>query len=72
VGKEITSHWLEVLAIVFLVATACCAGIIAIDILRGHKQRMWIMNLGWPITALWSGPLGLWAYFRFGRNSKQE
>jgi len=25
------------------------------------------MNVVWPVTALWSGPLGAWAYFRFGR-----
>jgi hypothetical protein len=28
---------------------------------------MWIMNIVWPVTALYSGPLGLWAYFSFGR-----
>lgn len=27
---------------------------------------MWIMNVVWPITALYSGPLGLWAYFHWG------
>lgn len=30
---------------------------------------MWIMNIVWPVTALYSGPLGLWAYFRMGRLS---
>ena len=24
---------------------------------------MWIMNLVWPITALYFGPIALWAYF---------
>lgn len=28
---------------------------------------MWIMDFVWPITALWAGPLGLWAYFQLGR-----
>ena len=30
---------------------------------------MWIMNLVWPITALYSGPLGLYVYFKIGRLS---
>jgi len=30
---------------------------------------MWIMNIVWPVTALYSGPIGLWAYFRLGRQS---
>jgi len=48
---------------------ACCAAVIAVDILRGRRQKMWIMDIVWPVTALWSGPLALWAYFRFGRNA---
>ena len=44
-----------------------CAGIILADILFVARQRMWIMNLVWPITALYSGPLGLLAYFTLGR-----
>jgi hypothetical protein len=32
---------------------------------------MWIMNVVWPLTALYSGLLGLWAYFHFGRLSSQ-
>jgi len=35
-------------------------------------MHMWIMNIVWPITALWSGPAGLWAYFLFGRLSTQR
>ena len=65
-------HWLERLAIASLVTAACCAGIIAVDILRGNKQHIWIMNVVWPITALWSGPLGFLAYFRIGRLSAQS
>jgi hypothetical protein len=46
-----------------------CALAIVADIISGNAQKMWIMNVVWPITALWSGPLGLYAYFRFGRVS---
>jgi Domain of unknown function (DUF4396) len=34
---------------------------------RTHPQPMWIMNLVWPITALYGGFLGLWGYYRLGR-----
>jgi Domain of unknown function (DUF4396) len=33
---------------------------------------MWMMNLVWPITALYSGPLGLWAYYRIGHLTTHE
>jgi len=61
--------WLTTLAIGSLAVAALCALIVAIDILRGYRQHMWIMNVVWPVTALYSGPLGLWAYFAVGRRS---
>ncbi len=45
---------------------------IAIDILAGHKQKMPVMSWVWPITAIWAGPVGLWAYFQFGRMKAPE
>ena len=39
---------------------------IAVDILAGRRQHMWIMNVVWPLTALYSGLLGLWFYWRVG------
>lgn len=33
---------------------------------------MWIMDIVWPVTALWAGPLGLWAYFRVGRRGPDK
>lgn len=33
----------------------------------GFRQRIAAMEAVWPITAIWSGPLGLWAYYRWGR-----
>lgn len=32
-----------------------------------YPQPMRVMNLVWPLTALWSGLIGLWAFFTFGR-----
>ena len=60
---------LRTIAIVSLFIGAASALIIAVDLVAGHKQRMWIMNWVWPITALYAGPLGLWGYFTTGRLS---
>jgi hypothetical protein len=42
---------------------------ILFDILVGHHQHMRVMNVVWPITGLYSGPLALLAYYRVGRLS---
>ncbi len=63
------SETLRLVAIICLVIGAVSALIIAIDLVAGHKQHMWIMNLVWPITALYAGPLALWGYFTVGRLS---
>src|SRR6185437_12496342 len=41
-----------------------CALFVAADIVRGPRQKMWVMNLVWPITAMYAGPLGVWLYLR--------
>lgn len=43
-----------------------CAIVIAIDELR-HPQKMWIMDVVWPVNALYLSVFGLWCYFRIGR-----
>lgn len=55
-----TISWTS-LAVAFL-----CTTLIAIDEIR-RPQRMWIMNVVWPITALYLSVFGLWGYFRAGR-----
>ncbi len=64
--------WLHTLAVVSLAAGLGCALIILIDILAGHRQKMWIMNVVWPVTGLYAGPLALWGYFGIGRLSSVE
>ncbi len=60
--------WLTALAWVALVVAFGCAAAILVDIFgRRRRQRMWIMEAVWPITALYLGPVGLWAYASFGR-----
>lgn len=63
---------LRIISIFSLVAGLLSSLIIVLDILAGHKQQMWIMNIVWPITALYSGPLGLWAYYKLGRLSTKK
>ena len=58
---------LRMVAIASLVLAGASASIIIVDLLRGAAQTMWIMDIVWPITALWAGPLAVWAYFRYGR-----
>jgi hypothetical protein len=60
-------EWLPVIAGTSLGLALACALIVAFDILAGHRQRMWIMNVVWPITALYGGPLALWFYLHTGR-----
>ncbi len=60
--------WLTALAWVALVAGFASAAVICIDIYgRRYRQRMKVMEAVWPVTALYFGPLAVWAYFRFGR-----
>lgn len=64
-------QWLFLLAVVSLGVAILCTVFIILD-LRGRPQHMWIMNLVWPITALYAGPLGLWAYYRIGRRATES
>jgi hypothetical protein len=59
--------WLQITAIVALILAFLCMGIILVDLLLGHPQKMWIMNIVWPVTALYFGPVAIWAYYRMGR-----
>ncbi|HEX4534765.1 MAG TPA: DUF4396 domain-containing protein [Rhizomicrobium sp.] len=59
--------WLHILSIVALLAGALCASVIAWDEFR-HPQHMWIMNLVWPLVALFGTAAVLVFYFRFGRS----
>jgi hypothetical protein len=59
-----------VLSWISLASAFVCTGLIAADIfVRGYRQHAWIMDVVWPLTALYSGPLGWLAYQRWGRLS---
>ncbi|WP_428483900.1 hypothetical protein [Rhodopila sp.] len=58
--------WLHDVSIAYLLLGVVCMVIIAIDVVR-HKQHMWIMNVVWPVTALFGTVWILWQYFAYGR-----
>jgi len=58
--------WLHILSLVSLIAGAACATFIAVDEWR-DPQHMWIMNLVWPLVALFASVIALWAYLAYGR-----
>jgi hypothetical protein len=60
--------WLTVLAWVYIAICFGCAGIIAYDIVVNRRhQPMAVMNVVFPITALYFGPLALAFYWRWNR-----
>jgi hypothetical protein len=58
--------WLHHLSICYLALGALCAVVIIVELAR-HPQRMWIMNVVWPTTALFGTVWVLWLYFAYGR-----
>jgi len=59
-------HWLHLLSILFLLLGFATAVVLIIEEVR-HPQHMWIMNIVWPVVALFGTALTIRAYFRYGR-----
>jgi hypothetical protein len=60
--------WLTAIAWFYLALCFCCAAVIAADISLNHRrQPMGVMNVVFPITALYLGPVALALYWRWGR-----
>ncbi|HZD66825.1 MAG TPA: DUF4396 domain-containing protein [Acidimicrobiales bacterium] len=60
--------WLTVLSWTWIALAFGSGALIVADILvGGYRQHMWIMEVVWPVTALYFGPLALPAYRRWGR-----
>ena len=61
-------EWLVVVAWVSLgLGGISCLWILADIFLLGHRQHMGIMDVVWPITGLYAGPLRLIGYYKVGR-----
>src|SRR3954454_11349313 len=65
-GGAMIPVWLRDVALASLAVGLVCAVVIAIDLIR-HPQRMWIMNIVWPVNGLFGTVLTLWMYYQFGR-----
>ncbi|MEO7337560.1 MAG: DUF4396 domain-containing protein [Caldimonas sp.] len=59
------------MSIVALLLGLACALVIAVDVMR-HPQQMAVMNVVWPVTALFGTALSVWGYFHYGRESTRE
>lgn len=60
--------WLIYGAYAFLIVSLISSLIIVYDILvRGNRQKMRVMNVVWPVTTLYMGPIGLYVYWKIGR-----
>jgi hypothetical protein len=57
---------LESIAWISLLIAFACAFNISIDE-YSHPQKIWIMNIVWPLTALYFSFFALWRYFSAGR-----
>ena len=62
---------LYLLSLFFVCSGIVIAVIIGSD-LRRNKQSMKIMNAVWVLTGLWASYLGLWAYYKFGREKMMK
>ncbi|MGP2437893.1 DUF4396 domain-containing protein [Streptomyces sp. JW3] len=64
--------WIEAIGWFSLCVAFASALVIAADVvLLGRRQKMWIMNLVYPVTALYWGPVAVWFYFRHGRRTSK-
>lgn len=61
--------WLDTLSWVALGAAFASALYLIVSVLR-RPQGMAIMNVVWPVTALYMGPFAVWAYYRMSRREK--
>jgi Domain of unknown function (DUF4396) len=58
--------WLHALSIAFLILGFLFAAVIVADEFS-HPQHMWIMNVVWPVVALFGSVVAVWNYFTYGR-----
>lgn len=66
-------QWALIVGWISLGAAFLCSAVILLDeLVAGHRQEMAVMNVVHPITALYWGPVWLWAYLRYGRMSSRR
>ena len=65
------AHLLDQIAVVSIALAIACALWIACDEMR-DPQAMAIMNLVWPITALYFSGFAVWAYYRLAKSKSKR
>lgn len=68
----IEMNWLEIVAWIAISLGFLQAIIITIDVIRHPQKMMPIMNVVWPLTGLYFPIVGIWAYYRLGRNNSSD
>ncbi|HET8893660.1 MAG TPA: DUF4396 domain-containing protein [Gaiellaceae bacterium] len=72
-GCHVVPAWFELVAWSALGLGFASALVILVDIVAlGNRQHMAIMDLAFPLTALYMGPIALWAYFARGRRMSRK
>jgi len=62
---------LNLLAWISLAIAFASAAVIIFDEIK-RPQQMWVMNIVWPVTALYFSVIAVWFYFRAGRRMTRE
>src|ERR1700751_4362469 len=62
---------LHLIAWISLGLAFASAAVIIFDEIK-HPQQMWVMNIVWPVTALYFSAIAVWFYFRAGRRMTRE
>lgn len=63
--------WLHAISIAALLLGAACSLLLSAQVIR-HPQHMTVMNVVWPISALFGTVVVVWAYFSYGRLATME
>lgn len=63
-------HWLNTVCAASLIVGGASAAVIVLD-LRRHPQSMTIMNIVWPVCALFGSIALLWFYLKYGRSTSK-
>ncbi len=59
--------WLGPLAVAWLILSFLSTGVILVDLVVSKRPLMAVMRWAWPITALYMGPVAIWAYWTMDR-----
>lgn len=67
-NKRLGIRRMTVIAYIFIALCFACCIWTTLHLIK-HPQDMKIMNIVWPITCLYAGPLAVWAYYSFDRKN---